>query len=204
MRAAGTEVVCDRPFSDPAEAEGFDDVVVATGASWAPEHPGLPGALGVADLGPWLRRDDDTVGARLAVVGVGEAGLAVARAAVDRGRTVVLVSPEGYVAPGLGMPGRARVVADYLAAGGELATFATASLDGSTLRVDVAKAEPQEQPVDTVIVADPVPVPTPAWAEGITAARVHVLGDAAGPGGLLGAFHGAADLARTIATGASA
>ncbi|MBL8778353.1 MAG: hypothetical protein JNK12_20615 [Acidimicrobiales bacterium] len=203
VRAAGVEVVCGRPFDDPAGAEGFDDVVVATGASWQPADPALPGALGVADLGAWLREDDGTVGARVAVVGVGKAGLAIARAAVDRGRTVVLVSAEAYVAPQLGMPGRARMVADYLAAGGELLTRAAPSWDGSTLRVDVGGGELQERAVDTVILADPVPVPTPAWADGIVApTRVHVLGDAAGPGALVGAFHGAADLARTIATAA--
>lgn len=199
VHAAGVEVVCGRPFSDPADAGGFDDVVVATGASWAPVDPALPGALGVADLGGWLRRDDATVGDRVAVVGVGRAGLAIARAAVDRGRTVVLVSPEGYVAPQLGMPGRARVVADYLAAGGELVTSATATLTGSTLRIEPARGEPQVREVDTVVLADPATVPTPAWAEGAAApARVHVLGDAAGPGALVGAFHGAADLAAAM------
>lgn len=205
VRAAGVEVVCGRPVSDAGDAAGFDDVVVATGASWAPVDPALPGALGVADLGSWLRADDDTVGARLAVVGVGKAGLAIARAAVDRGRSVVLVSPEAYVAPQLGMPGRARMVADYLAAGGELVTRAAASWDGSTLRIEPATGEPEERSVDTAIVADPVPVPTPAWAVGIAApVRVHLLGDASGPAALVGAFHGAADVARTIATEALA
>ncbi len=166
---------------DPAGATAYDEVVLATGGDWT---SALPGARTVPDLAGWLTADDDTVGARVLVLGTGAPALRIAQLALVRGRATTLVTPERYVAPELGAPGRHRHIQDYLDAGGQLLLRTPDDAVGEL----VAGA-------DTVIDVRPrVGTPLPEGVGG------HVVGDAAGPGAINAATRGAMELAATLAT----
>jgi 2,4-dienoyl-CoA reductase-like NADH-dependent reductase (Old Yellow Enzyme family) len=159
-------------------AAGVDAVLVATGADWsAPE-----GAHGLADVRRWvLDGDDDVLGASVAINGARKAAVSVAALAAARGRRVVIVASETVLAPELGLPGRFRLVAAARDAGVELRLGA--SEDDITAALAAA---------DTALVLRPRPM-APPWV-GELAVPVHVLGDAAGPGGLDAGLRAAADL----------
>ena len=103
--------------ADTGSVEGFDRVVVATGAEWAIDSPA-----------PWAG------GQRVAVVGAGKAAVSVALGAAVAGRAVTLVTTEAVLAPELGIPGRFRLVADARAAG----VVTTTELPDVDLVIDAA------------------------------------------------------------------
>lgn len=184
---------------DLSTVTDVDHVVVATGASWSPGPTAPPGALGVPDLADWIVEDDTTVGDRVAVLGQGKAALSLALLCVDRGRSTTLVSPEPFVAPELGLPGRVQLVQDLLDGGGTLLTSTEVAWDPAGLRVTSGASAGSTLEVDTVLAIGPTAGPAPDPAAG--GVRVHVVGDAAGPAGLVGATTQARDVVREILAG---
>ena len=167
---------------DDVVAHGADHVLVATGGDWETR---LAGALGVDDLAAWLDRDDDTVGASVAIVGADVPGLALAEVCVARGRRTVLVDAGDVAGAALGLPGRFRRVHDLRASGAEL-----------RLGIDVDSAV---KDVDTIVVTQPL-VPARTLADELAGCGVpvHALGDCAQVGFLEGALRGAAELAAQV------
>ena len=166
---------------DDVRAAAFDEVVVATGATWG--RPPLPGAelahvFTVPELGAWLRDDGDQVGARVAVIGGGKAGLSLADLCHKRGRTVSVIEPTHVFAPELGIPGRFRLVADAEANGIDLVARATVTGIGeATVQVRVDESD-RSIAADTVIIASGAS-PAPGLADALRAAGIHahVAGD---------------------------
>jgi 2,4-dienoyl-CoA reductase-like NADH-dependent reductase (Old Yellow Enzyme family) len=106
---------------------GADLVVVATGATWGlPDLPGR-GVTTIDELGRWLVADDAAVGATVAVLGGGKAGLSLAGLCARRGRTVTVLEPTAVFAPELGLPGRFRLVDDIERLGVTLLADTTAT-----------------------------------------------------------------------------
>lgn len=172
-----------------ATARGYDDVVLATGGDWSTiDHPA--GALDVPSLASWLEDDDDTVGARVLVLGTSIAALRIAQLCRARGRETTLVSPERYVGPELGALGRHRHIQDYLDAGGHLllrTAYDAHEVEADTV-IDVRPRVGEDNPlVASLRAALPADV------------RIHVLGDAAGPGAINAATQSAMDLVLALA-----
>jgi 2,4-dienoyl-CoA reductase (NADPH2) len=146
-----------------------DVLVWATGASWSDGR-----SLGVDDLQDWLEGraglDDPVV-----VRGAGKAAVSIALRAREEGHDVRLVPDGPVLAPELGLPGRFRLVA--------AAEHAGVVIDGD---VPLASTEVR-------VVRAPGPLPPDGAAP-----EVHVIGDAAGTGGLADAFAAAAEVARRI------
>src|SRR5690606_24490694 len=96
------------------------DVVVATGGDWGvPSVAGEGTLASLADLRPWLHHEhrhgvahDDYGGDAVFIVGDGKADLSVAGLCARRGRLVTVVGGRRWFAASLGLPGRARWVAD--------------------------------------------------------------------------------------------
>jgi 2,4-dienoyl-CoA reductase (NADPH2) len=188
--------------SDVTEV-GADVVVVATGARWG--RPQVAGAdlshvRTVPELQPWLKGDaDDAVGAEVAVMGGGKAGLSLADLLVRRGRAVTVVEPTAVFGCELGLPGRWRLVSDLEAAGAVLkgSAIVEAILLGG-VRVTVA-GEPQDIKADTVVVASSaVPDETLAGELRASGVTVYPLGDCTQAGTLEGANLAAAELALAL------
>lgn len=166
---------------DDVRAAAFDEVVVATGAMW--RRPPVPGAdlahvFTVPELGAWLRDDGDQVGAHVAVLGGGKAGLSLADLCHKRGRTVSVIEPTHVFAPELGIPGRFRLVADAEANGIDLVARATVTGIGeATVQVRVDETD-RTIAADTVIIASGAS-PAPGLADALRAAGIHahVAGD---------------------------
>ncbi|MEO6317521.1 MAG: NAD(P)-binding protein [Acidimicrobiales bacterium] len=141
-------------------------LVWATGGDWVSDT-----GLGLDDVAGWLAHDDDDVGATVAVRGSGKAALSVAALAAARARTVTLVPDEPVLGPELGLPGRFRLVADIARAGVEIGEEPAVADTVITVRRRAGAAPPRGGP------------------------EVHVIGDAAGVGGLAAALAEAAALA---------
>jgi 2,4-dienoyl-CoA reductase (NADPH2) len=179
-----------------------DDVVVATGASWA--APAVPGAdpgdvRSFTELGGWLTDDDGSVGSRVVVLGDGTPALALAGLAQRRGRAVTVVGENTVFGRELGLPGRFRVVADLQGAGVRLVGGATV-LGAQDGLVQIATDDAVEElPADTVIAAVPGPG-TGGLAAGLAALDVvvHPIGDGARLGFLEGATNDALRVATAI------
>ncbi len=101
------------------------DVVVATGGDWGVPAVAGDGTLAsLADLRPWFHDEhrhgvapDGLVGEEVVILGDGKAALSVAGLCARRGRHVTVVGGRRWFAATLGLPGRARWVADLEAAG---------------------------------------------------------------------------------------
>lgn len=177
---AGVDVSLGRPADAEAlVASGAEVVVWAAGATWAGASGSGP-ELGLEELGGWLLgSEDDPLGAAVVVRGGGKAAVTVAGVAARAGHAVTLVSPSPVLAPELGLPGRFRLVHDTAAAG-----------------VDLRPGSDDEPAADSAVRIGPGPVhPAPDLPAGI---EVHVIGDAAGTGGLAAGLRAAADLAASL------
>jgi 2,4-dienoyl-CoA reductase-like NADH-dependent reductase (Old Yellow Enzyme family) len=115
------------------------------------------------------------------VVGDGKAAVSVAKWAAEHGRSTMLLAPGDVLAPELGIPGRFRLVHDTRDAGVEVQFAATRDAPAGGDEVDVRRGAPVPPPADL-----------PAALE------VHVIGDAAGTGGLAPAMQAAFDLAHRL------
>ena len=140
-------------------AAGFDQVVVATGASWvAPDLPGadLPFVSTVDALAPWIAADDGAVGMNVAVVGGGKVGLSLADLARRRGRDVTVLEPTNVFGAELGLPGRFQLVADLEERGVRLQPMVDVrSFEPGCVVVGGDTHEATRIPCDTVIIATP-------------------------------------------------
>ena len=200
VEQSGVTIELGAPVDPAAPPEGFDEVVVATGATWGvPDVPGDGRVLSLADLRPWLVADDATVGEDVVILGDDKAALSLADLCRRRGRTVTVVAPARHVATSIGFPGRARLVADLEAAGVTLLleTAVEHVGDGAVrvLRDGTASAVP----ATTVIGVAPCTAPSPLVAAFRAAGlRTHVVGDAESVAFISGATRGALDLALSL------
>jgi 2,4-dienoyl-CoA reductase (NADPH2) len=184
---------------DAVGAAGVDEVVVATGATWArPDVPGADAAhvFTVPELDGWLRDGGDAVGDDVVLLGGGKAAMSIGTLAIGRGRTVTIVEPTHVFCPELGLPGRWRLVADIEQAGARLVpNAAVEAIEPHVVRARVGEAV-EDIRADTVIVtAGATPqrrLAAELEAAGITA---HVIGDAGGIGLIEGANLDASHLA---------
>ncbi len=184
------------PGSIPADV---DEVIVATGASWAaPQFAGERPALALPDIRAWLRADDDSIGSTVVIVGNSKAALSIAELCLRRGRTTTVVGDAGYFAGELGMPGRFRLIAELQAAGAQL--HAAATLDRILAgHVEVTIRDRVETLLaDTVIAVRPTVPPNPL-VDALVAAGVvvHRIGD----GDRLGFIENATASALRVALG---
>jgi 2,4-dienoyl-CoA reductase (NADPH2) len=192
-----------------------DDIVIATGARYAlPALPGLgtghPRACTLADLA----RRGLPAGPRVAVVGDGGPALVLAVALSRRAR-VALACTAG--SPGLGVahPRRARLVFEGRRRGLVIHTGVRAeALGPQGLLVRDPHDRERVVEADDVVFADPLPAadgphPGAPWTGALVpaagrrppragGARVHCIGDVAGPGGLEAAIRGGFDLGAAI------
>ena len=181
-------------------AEGFDEVVVATGATWGvPDVPGDGQVLSLADLRPWLVADDATVGDDVVILGGSKAALSLADLCRRRGRTVTVVAPERYAAESIGFPGRARLVADLETAGVDLLLETTVEHVGDGEVRVTHDGTTSSIPASTVIGVAPRTAPSPL-TEAFSAAGLstHVVGDAGTLAFISGATRSALDLALSL------
>jgi 2,4-dienoyl-CoA reductase (NADPH2) len=185
--------------SERIAASGFDEVVLATGASWAaPELPGmeLPFVLTVDALRPWLEGDDHALGDRVVVVGGGKVGISLADVAERRGHAVIVLEPTAVFGTELGLPGRFELVADLEARGVDLRPDVEvhAFEDGHVV-VRAGTDDVVRIPTDSVLVSLPSG-PDRRVATDLTAASIpfREIGDCRRFGLLEGALRDAADL----------
>ena len=200
VEQSGVTIELGAPVDPTAPPQGFDHVVVATGATWdAPEVPGDGPVLALADLRPWLVADDATVGDDVVILGGSKAALSLADLCRRRGRAVTVVAPERYVAESIGFPGRARLVADLEAAGVDLLLeTAVEHVGDHEVRV-VRDGTTSSIPASTVIGVEARTGPSPlAAAFAAAGLSTHVVGDADALAFISGATRGALDLALSL------
>jgi 2,4-dienoyl-CoA reductase (NADPH2) len=189
---------------DPAavgeEFDGFDDVVVATGASWnVPALPGEQRATSVTALSEWLREDGDAVGKTVLIVGQGKAAVSLARLCATRGRLVTVAGPDAVFAPEVGGPGRWELVAELQRMGVRLlggARIDEISADSVTLTVGDATEVVEAETVVTTIGMEP-DLTLASALEGVRG-NVHSVGDCREIGFIEGATRSALEVARLI------
>jgi 2,4-dienoyl-CoA reductase-like NADH-dependent reductase (Old Yellow Enzyme family) len=175
----GVDIELGREASaDEVAKASFDEIVMATGATWERRAD----AVTVGDLSAWLASDDGTVGERVTILGGGKIGLSLAGLCARRGRSVMVIEPSGVFGVELGLPGRFRLVHDLEQQGVRLA------------------AEPEVSGPDSTVVTTAL-VPRRELAEALTAAGVaaRAVGDCAGVRFLEGAMADALAAASAIA-----
>src|SRR5262249_36605670 len=131
LRKARVEVRLGTTIEAPAaQALAPDAVVIATGARWGP--PELPGAdaahvFCVDELRAFLDGQARPLGARVAILGGGRAGVGLAGVCAERGHRVSVLEPPSVFAAQMGLPGRWRVVHELREQGVELVGEARAT-----------------------------------------------------------------------------
>ncbi len=138
-----------------AEA-GFDEVILATGATWPRPEWGVGDArvVGIDDLSEWLEEEGDERGRHFVVVGGDRAGLALATVARRRGASVEVIEATEVFAAANGLVGRWRYVHDAREAGIELHGGARVlGIDAEGLRWTARDGAERISPADLVLVA---------------------------------------------------
>ena len=186
---------------DPGQASEFDEVVVATGGTWAYGSLGDDvdaRVLRVDDLEPWLYGREILVGP-VVFLGGGKPALTLAALACTQGADVVVIEPSGVFGVELGLPGRFRLVHDVEAAGATLLVGAWRGLDATGVIVDEGEAT-RSVPAATIIVAHGA-TPGSDLAASLIASgtSVHSIGDCRSFGRVEGAMLDAAELAVALA-----
>jgi NADPH-dependent 2,4-dienoyl-CoA reductase/sulfur reductase-like enzyme len=204
VERAGVELaVGKRANVDDVRAFGADEVVVATGATWA--KPAVDGAdlahvRTIAELAPWLDGSDDSlVGTRVLLIGGGKASVSIADVCIKRGRTVTIVEETNVFCGELGLPGRWRLVPDIEAAGARLVDNARVeAISPGAVRVRLRDAV-EEIPADTVVATNVV-IPDDGLIAQLKAAGIAVrpVGDCNGVRRIEGANLDAAEVALAI------
>jgi NADPH-dependent 2,4-dienoyl-CoA reductase/sulfur reductase-like enzyme len=204
VERAGVDIrVGEAATADGVLAANADEVVLATGARWErPSCPGgdLPHVRTLPSLRGWLAADDDSaVGASVAVVGGGKAGLSVADLCLRRGRTVTIIEPTKILAVELGLPGRWRLAHDIEEAGADVLLQASPSaITAGTVTVNIDGSR-RDIAADTVIICNGG-VPNNELPHALQAAGVkpHVIGDCDRVAGLEAANLAAATMALAV------
>ncbi|MCR9092671.1 MAG: NAD(P)/FAD-dependent oxidoreductase [bacterium] len=141
--------------SEIADA-GFDEVILATGATWPrPDWGGVdPRVVGIDDLGDWLAEEGEETGRHFVVVGGDRAGLALARVARRRGASVEVIEATEVFASAMGLVGRWRFVHDAREEGVVLHGGARVEgIDADGLRWTAQGGTARVSPADLVLVA---------------------------------------------------
>ena len=186
IAASGVELLLSTPVTVALVAGlEVDEVVVASGGRWTvPDVPGGASARTPAELSTWLQADHDSVGAEVAVLGGGKAGLSLAALAARRGRRVVVLEGTDVLAPELGPPGRFRLVHDVEQLGVTLVTGAVIDeITPASVRWHGADGE-VIAPATTVIATGRTGELAVAESLASSGRPVHVVGDAAAVGGV--------------------
>jgi 2,4-dienoyl-CoA reductase-like NADH-dependent reductase (Old Yellow Enzyme family)/thioredoxin reductase len=184
--------------------DGYDDVIVATGAEWA--RPSIPGAeldhvSSVDELSPWL--DDDRgqeKGRSFVLLGGDKSGLGLAGVARARGAEVVVLEPTEVFAAANGLVGRWRYVHDAREAGIVLEGGAQVqSIDAKGVHWIDRDGEKQCSPADRVLICNGArPNPSLATALAALGVNAHSIGDCDSVGLVEGAMEGAAELVLSL------
>lgn len=199
----GVDLVTGRRADvDAVRAARADEVVVATGASWArPAVPGadLPHVRSVPELAPYLEGGSVLPDGPVVVLGGGKPGVSIARRFVDAGRAVTVVEPTHVFCGELGLPGRWRLVPDLERDGARLLGEAVVEeIRSDGVRVRVGDAD--EVLPAAVVVATASATPDDALVLALRAAGLegHTVGDCGGIRRLEGANLDAAALALAL------
>jgi NADPH-dependent 2,4-dienoyl-CoA reductase/sulfur reductase-like enzyme len=200
VEQADVTIELGAPVDVTSVPAGFDEIVVATGGAWnAPVLPGDGSVLSLADIEPWLRNDDATVGGRVVILGDTKAALSIAEVCAQRGREVAVVAPDSYFALELGMPGRFRLVSELQQLGVRLVTNASVELVDDGEIVISADGTKERIAADTVIgIAPATPSSTLADALAGHGVAVHRIGDCDRTGFIQHATYSALQAARSI------
>lgn len=190
-----------RVDEDEVVAGAYDEVVVATGASWA--RPDISGAdrgrvETVDDLGAWLESgaSDSESGSAFVLIGGDRAGIALAGVARSRGAQVEVLEASEVFAASNGLVGRWRYVHDAKESG--IALRAGAHVrgieEGGVRWLDREGVE-HFSPASRVIISGGA-VPDMRFAEALVARGVeaHAIGDCRAVGLVEGAMETAAEL----------
>jgi 2,4-dienoyl-CoA reductase (NADPH2) len=204
VRKAGVKLELGRVLDlDAVAAREAEAVVVATGAHW--ERPALPGAeaphvLRVDDLVEFLEGRAALPGERVAILGGGRAGVALADVCAARGHSVSVLEPTRVFAEQMGLPGRWRIVHELTQRGVRLIANASAAeiaADHIVYRDETGAL--QRAPADVVLIA------SGARSDDSLARRLRehgvdarAIGDCAELGFVRGALESAARVAAAI------
>ena len=182
--------------------EGFDDVILATGATWPRPSWGEGDArvATVDDLADWLEGEGDETGRRFVVVGGDRAGLALAGVARRRGATVEVLEETEVFAAANGLVGRWRYVHEARASGIVLHGGARVDgLDADGLRWTSREGGEEVSAADLVLVANGARVGSTLSAALRSLGAVgHMIGDAKDLRSVEGAMESAAELVLSL------
>ena len=204
LRKAGVRIELGASLDpDAIVARAADVVVVATGARW--ERPALPGAdapnvFTVDALRDFLESRAKLPGERVAILGGGRTGAALAEVCLKRGHRVSVLEESSTFVQQMGLPGRWRVVHELSARGAALIANARVSAIGADGVVyQDAEGRAQREPADVVLVAGGARVDsTLADALRARGLDVRAIGDCAEVGFIRGATESAARLALAL------
>ena len=202
VRRSNVELRLGQPAAAP-DLEGFDRVVLATGADWS--RPDIPGAengnvLTLDDLTPWASGEMRLPDGPVAILGGGKAGLTLARLARSGGHEVTVIEETHVFAIELGLPGRFRWIADLEASGVTLLSEHRAtSINQDSVTVMSGDSKIVEIESATTICTVPV-TPRNDLLELLfeSGAMVEVIGDAHSLERLEGAFRDAEALSSRL------
>ena len=187
----GTTIAADGPALD-----GFDEVVVATGARWPlPDVPRAshPGLIPVDALGAWLEDERSARGERIVVLGGNRAGLSLAMCARARGAEVQVLEPSDVFGRALGLVGRWRHVHEAIQAGVDLqAGVRLDAIESDAVHWRDAQDRPRSTQADTILASDGA-APDASLATSLSArgVRAHAIGDCRAIGFVEGAMQDA-------------
>lgn len=185
------------------DLEGFDRVVLATGADWSrPDIPGVENGdvLTLDDLTPWASGELRLPEGPVVILGGGKAGVTLARLARSRGHEVTVIEETQVFAIELGLPGRFRWIADLEASGVTLlAEHRVTSINqGSVVALDANGAVVEIQCTTTISAIPATPRNDLLEILFESGAKVEVIGDARSIERLEGAFRDAEELSRRL------
>ena len=192
----------ERAEAQAIVAEGFDEVILATGATW-PRPSWAEGEARVAtvdDLADWLEGEGDETGRHFVVVGGDRAGLALASVARRRGATVEVLEETEVFAAANGLVGRWRYVHEARASGIVLHGGARVDgLDADGLRWTSREGGAELSAADLVFVANGARVGSTLSAALRSLGIVgHMIGDAKDLRSVEGAMESAAELVLSL------
>jgi len=204
VRKAGVRIELAAPLStDAIVARAPEVVVIATGARW--QRPAVPGAdaahvLCVDALRDFLDGREKLPGERVAILGGGRAGVALAGVCLEREYRVALLEESATFAQQMGLPGRWRVVHELTERGARLiANARVTAIHGDGVAHQDAEGRAQLAPADVVLIAGGA-TPEASLAQSLRSRGLDAreIGDCAELGFIRGAMESAARLALAL------